>query len=317
MFLKNERDMLINQGMTRTQASMALYDKYYHLLFRFAEDLHDSSIKQICIENGFVKLISKDGVILNCPEGDVGVLAQWLILSEYESAEYRIMSKIISHLSKNRRTMGSSTVFLDIGANVGWYSLLFSKLIDNIDIHSFEPGEMTYKQFLINIELNKAEHITPNNIGLADHKGMRDFYVCDNMLAASSLGDTLQDVKKTKYSYYFDTLDNYCLQKGIFPDYIKCDVEGAELLVIKGGIETLSERKPVLMVELLRKWCKCFSYHPNDVITLLKGEDMGYSCYVSDGDRLSCLQVITEDTEETNFFFLHRQAHADLISILT
>lgn len=86
-------------------------------------------------------------------------------------------------------------------------------------------------------------------------------------------------------------------------DFVKCDVEGAELLVLKGGLETITTHKPIIFLEMLRKWAAKFSYHPNDIITIMN--DIGYSCYVSEGVRLIPFGLVDEDTVFTNYFFVH------------
>lgn len=64
----------------------------------------------------------------------------------------------------------------------------------------------------------------------------------------------------------FKKMDDWNKENNIYPDFIKCDVEGAELLVLKGGEETLKSKKPVIFIELIRKWAQKFNYHPNEVI---------------------------------------------------
>ena len=93
-------------------------------------------------------------------------------------------------------------------------------------------------------------------------------------------------------------------------DFIKCDVEGAEFMVLKGGKQTISEKKPVLFLELLRKWSKEFGYTPNDVIKFMR--EIGYECYCIRNKKLSKITEITEETVETNFVFLHKDKHSVL-----
>jgi FkbM family methyltransferase len=50
------------------------------------------------------------------------------------------------------------------------------------------------------------------------------------------------------------TLDSFCEQFDIRPNFIKIDVEGAELLAIKGGIKILQKHQPALMVEITQNW---------------------------------------------------------------
>jgi len=111
---------------------------------------------------------------------------------------------------------------------------------------------------------------------------------------------------------YVTLLQSYVFDRNISVDIIKCDVEGAELLVYQGGIKTIETFKPVVFTEMLRKWSAKFGYHPNDIIALFSQQ--GYLCYCNDGaQQLSCIREITEDTANTNFFFLHPEKHASII----
>ena len=90
-------------------------------------------------------------------------------------------------------------------------------------------------------------------------------------------------------------------------DFIKCDVEGAEIFVIKGALETIKKSMPVLFLEMLRKWSAKFGYHPNDTIKILS--DIGYRCYYLKNGELIEIKKVTQRTKATNFFFLHFQKH--------
>jgi len=73
------------------------------------------------------------------------------------------------------------------------------------------------------------------------------------------------------------TLDDFINKKKIKIDFIKCDVEGAELFVFLGAKKVLLEHKPIIFCEMLRKWCKKFKYHPNEIILLFY--KLGYKCF--------------------------------------
>lgn len=309
MTINDERTELFESGKTSTEIASLLYNKYYSLLFKLRQDLKNTNTKQIIVEFDSIKVVTKDDITISIPENDIGVIGQTLILPKCEDLEHEFILKILDEIEKEKNKF----IFFDIGANVGIYSLLLNKKYKNCEVHAFEPGLSTFKELSNNIKLNSSKNIVANNIGLSNEKGEKEFYFCDNLITASSLSDTVKGVKKTKIICKFDTLDNYC-KNMIHPDFIKCDVEGAELLVLKGGINVLRDSKPVLMIELLRKWAKCFNYHPNDAINFLK--ELGYQCFVASKSGLKPFYSVDENTVETNYFFLHKDKHNELINTL-
>jgi hypothetical protein len=82
------------------------------------------------------------------------------------------------------------------------------------------------------------------------------------------------------------------------------DVEGFELSVLKGSLESIERFKPTIFIELLRKWMKPFGDHPQDVIDLLS--PIGYLCFAIGDNILTKITKIDDDTIENNFIFVHR-----------
>ncbi|HTC00865.1 MAG TPA: hypothetical protein VK705_09300, partial [Ferruginibacter sp.] len=80
----------------------------------------------------------------------------------------------------------------------------------------------------------------------------------------------------------------------------------------KGALEVLKEYKPIVFTEMLRKWSAKYNYHPNDIIKLFSDKD--YSCFFSKNNSLIRITEITDATEHTNFFFLHKDQHFDIIN---
>jgi len=207
---------------------------------------------------------------------------------------------------------------LDIGGNVGSFSLDLSAVEDSLKFHIFEPIPNTYNKLLANIKLNEKEESKFNtyNIGLSDKDGSFDFYLPATDEAASmqpiedsfyrkgsnEMGEYTGKDKMEKVVCLVDTVDNIVASKGIDNiGFIKIDVEGNEKFVLLGAKETLSKYKPLVYCELLRKHSARFGYHPNEVIDYMAG--FGYKCYVMKDKELIQIDKITEETVETNFFF--------------
>ena len=312
MLLQQERKRLSELKMLKTDIARELYKKYYFSLFEFAKDLKNSNVKEITISDGSVVIATRrENILLNCLEGEMTSALGQLILAGTENDEQDMMTSLLKALVKSNDGDDSRITFFDIGANIGWYSIYFRKLFGNMKIHAFEPIASTCEEFRKNILLNKAEPIHVNNFGLADKNQTVDFYVSPSLLAASSLADTFKSDDKIKIASEIRRLDDYCMENAVQPDFIKCDVEGAELLVFRGAEETLTEAKPLVMTELLRKWSKCFNYHPNDVIDFFARKN--YSCFVISDGRLRPFKTVTDATVETNYFFLNNEKHKSLM----
>jgi len=312
MLLENKRRLLADKKMLKTEIAAELYRKYYFLLFEIAKDLKNSNVKEIKVTADSVVLITKrENISLKCLEGEMTAALGHLILAGAERDEQGMLIALVKELIAAKGGDNSKVVFFDIGANIGWYSICLEKLFKGLQIHAFEPVKAAYEQFLVNLSLNQTGPVRANNFGLANADQTVDFYVSPSLLAASSLADTFKADDKVKIKGEVKRLDDYCRANAVTPDLIKCDVEGAELLVFKGAKKMLSEARPVVMTELLRKWSKCFHYHPNDVIEYFG--NIGYSCYVLSGGRLRPFGAVTEDTIETNYFFLHDEKHSELI----
>ena len=83
-------------------------------------------------------------------------------------------------------------------------------------------------------------------------------------------------------------------------------------MVLKGGCDTLKQFKPIVFAELLRKWSKPFGYHPNDMIDFMSS--MNYLCIAISNEGYRKCELVNDDTSETNYLFLNKENHSQLIS---
>lgn len=135
-------------------------------------------------------------------------------------------------------------VFLDVGANVGVYSLLAAGVCGS-RVLAIEPVPLTFQQLLENVQLNRLDNIVCINSGLADKKGIMRF--SDDLGARNCVVEGATEGVLVS----IDTLDAIVSKHGIIPKLIKIDVEGYELPVLNGGLETISTRScQALIVEL-------------------------------------------------------------------
>jgi FkbM family methyltransferase len=207
-----------------------------------------------------------------------------------------------------------STIF-DIGANVGFYSIAIGQRFPCSKIMAFEPIPVTYQELHRNLALNSVNNVSAFNLGLSDRSYDAPFFFDPTVSGAASGAPLGPEYPVTEsLTCPVETLDTFVDRTGVVPDFIKCDVEGGELAVFRGGAKLFERSKPIVFTEMLRKWSARFAYHPNDIIALFK--DFGYECFVLSGGTLHGFSQMDESTVETNFFFLHRERHLEMVRFL-
>jgi len=143
-------------------------------------------------------------------------------------------------------------VFMDIGANMGQYSLLASKIVGPAGaVHSFEPSPTMYPWLARNVRLNNARNIHTNRLGLSDCEKTVTLYLStpENQ-GATSMQPQYNFSGKTA-EVQCVALDGYLAQQGIRKvDAMKIDVEGAELEVFRGAEKLLTgQQRPGMVIE--------------------------------------------------------------------
>lgn len=133
----------------------------------------------------------------------------------------------------------SDWVFADIGANVGMYTLLLSRLAPNGHVHAFEPTE-TVEMLRANVKASEAGNVSVHNIALGAVEGEQE----------ESIYRIWGEAPETK-RYRFNTLDGFVRDAGVTRlDCVKIDVDGFDLEVLKGSVETLARFNPWIVIEL-------------------------------------------------------------------
>lgn len=208
---------------------------------------------------------------------------------------------------------------IDIGANVGWYSILAG--LAGGRVYAFEPIQETYQVLCRNIALNGLTNVKPYHTGLGEKTGTDLFYYNPNVSGASSRVDLdfFSDGSAQKIECPMDTLDHVRAQEQIEKiDLIKCDVEGGELFVYRGGRETIRRFRPFVLSEMLRKWSAKFHYHPDEIIKLFA--DLDYICVALSKKEPGTgyiLEHMLDTTEETNFLFVPAEKVKQVRKILS
>jgi FkbM family methyltransferase len=133
-------------------------------------------------------------------------------------------------------------VVLDVGANVGYYTLLASVLVgDGGAVHAFEPEPRNAEFLRRHLRINGRRNVTVQQAAVSDRAGTARFTFGTGS-GTGHLGEAgTLEVRTLR-------LDDYCAEHGIVPAAIKIDVEGAEMSVLAGACETLARHRPVLFL---------------------------------------------------------------------
>lgn len=163
---------------------------------------------------------------------------------------------------------------LDIGANIGNHSVFFATIGNAKKVIAFEPIPETFRMLSNNIKINGLNDvITAYNVGVGSSccDGEIDFMSSDNIGGTSIKILT----KKHKYALNIVSLDQFKLNlKKI--DFIKIDVEGFEIEVLKGMLNIIKKYKPIIFIESFPAYCHDYlPCHAEEVKQLLK--DLGYN----------------------------------------
>ena len=143
--------------------------------------------------------------------------------------------------------------FIDVGANIGWYSLQASKLVGDGKVIAFEPSKERFALLQENIKVNNAENVIAVNMALSDKEetGFMGGRVFDRFTKDKSKYEKAKPIKAT-------TLDSYLEKNQIDrADFVKIDVEGAELLVLKGMPRTIEQNPRIkILIEVHKKFLR-------------------------------------------------------------
>ena len=145
-------------------------------------------------------------------------------------------------------------VFFDVGAHVGYFSLLASHLVgDTGQVHSFEPTPRTFR--LLSDNAKHHPNITVNNLAVYSHSDelvFNDFgamnFAFNSFFPARVPGG--RAVPEVKHRIQTVSLDEYVERTGAKPDFIKVDAESAEYQIIDGMKNTLKTGRPFFMIEV-------------------------------------------------------------------
>ena len=201
----------------------------------------------------------ENGMAFNISKNKSSVSKYLVFQKNYEFNE----TKLVKELIKPGWTV------IDIGANFGWYSIHFSQLVgQNGRVFAFEPVSETYEELNSNIKLNSSQNIKVFNFALGNKDGTISFGVPTFDGGSGASSEFLKYSKRIRTT--MRQLDDIMKEQNINKiDFIKADIEGGELNMLKGAEKLLEHFKPKILIEIVDVHCQRFGHSPVDVYQFL------------------------------------------------
>ena len=203
--------------------------------------------------------------------GDITIRHHWtgdaVALHSFKHKDYWFHGK-----HREQRSMESTarllhpgdTVF-DIGGHIGYMALYFGHLVGPTGrVHTFEPGPNNLPYIRRNIRTSKYGNVTLSEQAVGCSDGVVSMWIEDltgennsmipayRVLAANTRSHhTKPNVLEVQVSCV--SVDDFVRQESVCPDFVKIDVEGAELDVLNGMQDTLNQIRPVLLIEVTHR----------------------------------------------------------------
>ena len=138
----------------------------------------------------------------------------------------------------------------DIGAHLGYYSLLLAKCVGSAGlVVSFEAAPRNFSTLRNNILINNLENVELLNVAVFSKVGSIQMSISSTDVASGDWSISRESGGET-IQVPTITLDRFCKQAKVLPDFLKMDVEGAEYDVLMGGSEVISRSRPTMLIEL-------------------------------------------------------------------
>lgn len=155
--------------------------------------------------------------------------------------EINTAKELIKNLNKN-------STFLDIGSNIGIFSNLCGKYLENGEVLAFEPIKKIYKQNKKSLEINKLNNVKLYNLGCGLKKQQQTIFINRYNVGGSTLIKSCAPKNTIKEKISIIKLDDF-LPKDKKIDLVKIDVEGFEYQVLLGMKSIIKKYKPTIIME--------------------------------------------------------------------
>lgn len=271
-----------------------------YLLRNFNKLLYPLLPKKLTLPPSGTMTLMVENKPLYITTNQTSYLTQLLFWKGYQNFEY---TTLFLDLIKETNS------FLDIGSNIGYYSLLAARVNPTIKVTAFEPATGPLHFLEKNVKLNHFKNINIEKLALSERNGQIVFYevtsekykfLKHNLAGEGNAGSKTTQRNFVKNNVESIRLDEYVNQKNITSiDLIKMDTEGTEHFILSNASEVISKMKPIIICETL------FGMIERELEDIMVKH--GYEFYNFNGKGLEKVSTLirTKNDGITNCFFVH------------
>jgi len=216
--------------------------------------------------------------------------------------------------------LSGAPVCLHVGASDGRHSYVMTQVAPKAQIYAIEPSAFSYQVLRTTVAWHGiGGQVTPVHAAVGDktgemllvtprkksgRMGRAYAYVAESAPEGKARPD-LEDVGLELQPTPVVTLDGFCEERGIDKvDFIRMDIEGAELMALAGAEGILDRDRPSVLLEIHPAMLAArFGGTAEAVVEMFSGR--GYRMFALNGDRLEERSTVVEDEPWKDYFFIH------------
>lgn len=196
-----------------------------------------------------------------------------------------------------KKQVKNGDIVFDIGANIGYFTLIFAKLVGNKGkVYAFEAEPQNFELLKKNVEINGYQNVILENVAVSKKNGKTELFLSEKnsgmhrIYSSHFCSDKSIQVNMIKLDDY---LNNIKFNDKI--SFIKMDVEGSEFGVLEGMEKTLKENeKLTIILEFVPSCIKEYGAQPKDLLNFLRNYGFIFSFINEESQKIEPI----EDTKD-------------------
>ena len=280
--LKSEKQLSLKEEFLKTYEDAISFCNRKYMDFYLSDDFEEKlkettnhldkeskdKFKLYFLRALFVNMIRQDSLY------SVDELNNQMIFSNFENdqifenkvGDYQFFGEYNAHafidlkLSDSEKEFLKNKDIIDAGAFTGDTSIPLSKITDN-NVYAFEPFKDSYNLLKRNVEANHIVNIVPVNKSLGNINGNRTLYLSKNNVQGVCSDSSIRSYDE-EIHVEETTIDSFVKENNLNVGYITVDVEGAEMDLLEGAIDTIKSQKPILCISIYHKVSDYFDIIP-------------------------------------------------------